>query len=264
MLIEESQRSSTFFNEFSAIMSENPKTVVAFLKLLAKQLYEPLLRERSENLHISRELKSGIFRVLNLTSSETPAYNQEVLPRNQRKYCSICDPKLKRETVSQRRFEEGHGLSRRGGERRIRVAHTHTFINKLGVFQSRPSHRRSVGRLSAIDHPKQATTAHSVTGKSEISDWPGQSHRYYCSDWAGTAILIQRACKRVSDIRLSIQLCILCALPCVCQPRMRYERTCTALLIIQFNIRSFKGCHTSTRPTLDTVEYDSQEEKFVR
>nr|CAH7731619.1 unnamed protein product [Callosobruchus chinensis] len=81
-------------------MSENPKTVVAFLKLLAKQLYEPLLRERSENLHISRELKSGIFRVLNLTSSETPAYNQGVLPRNQRKYCSICDPKLKRKTVS--------------------------------------------------------------------------------------------------------------------------------------------------------------------
>nr|CAH7720725.1 unnamed protein product [Callosobruchus chinensis] len=71
-------------------MSENPKTVIAFLKLLAKQLYEPLLRERSEKLHISRELKSGIFR--------TPAYNQEVLPRNQRKYCSICDPKLKRKT----------------------------------------------------------------------------------------------------------------------------------------------------------------------
>nr|CAH7730613.1 unnamed protein product [Callosobruchus chinensis] len=86
------------FQRPNPIMSENPKTVVAFLKLLAKQLYEPLLRERSENLHISRELKSGIFRVLNLTSSETPAYNQEVLPRNQRKYCSICDPKLKRKT----------------------------------------------------------------------------------------------------------------------------------------------------------------------
>nr|CAH7732400.1 unnamed protein product [Callosobruchus chinensis] len=42
-----------------------------FYKLLAKQLYEPLLRERSENTHISRELESGIFRVVNITS-KTP------------------------------------------------------------------------------------------------------------------------------------------------------------------------------------------------
>lgn len=68
-----------------------------FLKLLAKQLYEPLLQERSQNAHLPREIKNGIFRILKM-SPQTPADDHDILPRNQRKYCSLCDPNLKRKT----------------------------------------------------------------------------------------------------------------------------------------------------------------------
>lgn len=70
---------------------------IDFLKLLAKQLYEPLLRERSQKTNLPRELKAGIFRILKI-SPEAQASDQETLPRNQRQYCFICDPKLKRKT----------------------------------------------------------------------------------------------------------------------------------------------------------------------
>ncbi|KAK9688188.1 Transposase IS4 [Popillia japonica] len=66
-----------------------------FLKLLAKQLYEPLLREQSQKQNLPRELKASIFRILKMTH-DAPNDAQDVLPRNQRKYCSVCDPKLKR------------------------------------------------------------------------------------------------------------------------------------------------------------------------
>lgn len=74
------------------------KDRIDFLKLLAKQLYEPLLRERSQNANLPRELRTGICRILNI-ALETPADVPDTLPRNERKYCSICDPKLKRKTA---------------------------------------------------------------------------------------------------------------------------------------------------------------------
>lgn len=71
-----------------------------FLKVLAKQLYEPLLVERSQKTNLSRELRYGLIRILDTApQAPAPAEVEDVLPRNQRKYCSNCDPKLKRKTA---------------------------------------------------------------------------------------------------------------------------------------------------------------------
>ncbi|KAJ8969167.1 hypothetical protein NQ314_001909 [Rhamnusium bicolor] len=44
---------------------------IDFLKLLAKQLYEPLLREKSQKTNLPRELKAGICRILKLAPKAT-------------------------------------------------------------------------------------------------------------------------------------------------------------------------------------------------
>lgn len=72
-------------------------TRLQFLKILAKQLYEPLLKERANNPHLPRELRFSIQRVLKI--DQEPAENSDILPRGSRKYCHICPAKLKRKTA---------------------------------------------------------------------------------------------------------------------------------------------------------------------
>lgn len=61
-------------------------------------MYDPLLRERANNMHLTKELRFGIQRILGVQIPETSESTEDTLPRNSRKYCSICNPKLKRKT----------------------------------------------------------------------------------------------------------------------------------------------------------------------
>lgn len=77
---------------------DNPKIPEKsnFLKQLARQLVEPHMRRREVNLHIPREIKFCIRRVLGIEEKTLDGVEEDILEK--RKICSICPNKKRRMT----------------------------------------------------------------------------------------------------------------------------------------------------------------------
>lgn len=71
-----------------------------FMKTLAFELVRPELKRRFDNTCISREIRSGIGKVLGISKNlkETPLYEDKL---ETRKTCHTCPPKKKRKTIYQ-------------------------------------------------------------------------------------------------------------------------------------------------------------------
>ncbi|CAI6375449.1 unnamed protein product [Macrosiphum euphorbiae] len=85
---------------YNSFKNNETMTRADYLKSLAFELVSPELETRFENTCISREIRSGIGRVLGKSKNlkDTPVYEDKL---ESRKTCRICPPKKKRKTIYQ-------------------------------------------------------------------------------------------------------------------------------------------------------------------
>lgn len=85
---------------YNSFKNNETMTRADYLKSLAFELVSPELERRYENTCISREIRSGIGRVLGKSKNlkDTPVYEDKL---ESRKTCRICPPKKKRKTIYQ-------------------------------------------------------------------------------------------------------------------------------------------------------------------
>ncbi|XP_015376737.1 PREDICTED: uncharacterized protein LOC107171020 [Diuraphis noxia] len=85
---------------YNSFKNNETMTRADYLKSLAFELVSPELERRFENTRISREIRSGIGRVLGKSKhlKDTPVYEDKL---ESRKTCRICPPRKKRKTIYQ-------------------------------------------------------------------------------------------------------------------------------------------------------------------
>ncbi|XP_016658230.1 uncharacterized protein LOC107883176 [Acyrthosiphon pisum] len=85
---------------YNSFKNNETMTRADYLKSLAFELVSPELERRFKNTCISREIRSGIGRVLGKSKNlkDTPVYEDKL---ESRKTCRICPPKKKRNTIYQ-------------------------------------------------------------------------------------------------------------------------------------------------------------------
>ncbi|XP_026331127.1 piggyBac transposable element-derived protein 4-like [Hyposmocoma kahamanoa] len=79
--------------------AQKKETRFHFIKMLAEQLTRPYMERRVKSIHIQRDLKFALRRILQIHEADTPAVAGGSCDKLEiRKVCSTCDPKKKRKT----------------------------------------------------------------------------------------------------------------------------------------------------------------------